>query len=235
MARWRGGVSQLSGLCFGEELFEASYLEGGSVARVSGQHKKPTSRIKDTRRFWRGGVGVHARHVARGPLALQSRRGRGFSGPSSSVHSTQQTEQFESSLPRALHALGGQWWVPHGEKANFQRDTGVFGRGQSLKSERLASCPSPCGNLHQGTATYHCVRPLDKLITGTRQSKGRLYRALRTRAGASQSPFSAFTTKPLSLAEVAFCQMSVPGYFYRFLSPRLLLGYLSPSTLHCCQ
>lgn len=54
MARWRGGVSQLSGLCFGEELFEASYLEGGSVARVSGQHKKPTSRIEDTRRFWRG-------------------------------------------------------------------------------------------------------------------------------------------------------------------------------------
>lgn len=128
MARWRGGMSQLSGLCFGEELFEASYLEGGSVARVSGQHKKPTSRIKDTRRFWRGGVGVHARHVARGPLALQSRRGRGFSGPSSSVHLTQQTEQFESSLPRALHALGGQWWVPYGEKANFQRNTGVFGR-----------------------------------------------------------------------------------------------------------
>lgn len=147
MARWRGGVSQLSGLCFGEELFEASYLEGGSVARVSGQHKKPTSQIKDTRCFWRGGVGVHARYVARGPLALQSRRGRGFSGPSSSVHLTQQTKQFESSLPRALHALGGQWWVLHGEKANVQRDTGVFGRGQSLESERLASCPSPCGNL----------------------------------------------------------------------------------------
>lgn len=66
MARWRGGVSQLSGLCFGEELFEASYLEGGSVAREANKPDQGHTallagwswRSRQTRCTWPPGAAV---------------------------------------------------------------------------------------------------------------------------------------------------------------------------------
>lgn len=101
-----------------------------------------------------------------------------------------------------------------GKKTSFRVGTSILGRGRSLESGRLASCPSPTGSPQQDTASHLCI------YTG-QINNGHKEKARRGSTGLLELGLEhlkalslPLQTEPLSLAEVAFlCQMSTSGYF----------------------
>ena len=101
-----------------------------------------------------------------------------------------------------------------GRRTSFRMGTSVLGRGRSLGSGRLASCPSPTASLQQGAASHLCIY-IAQINNGHKEkarrgSTGLLELGLEHLKALSLP----LQTEPLSLAEVAFiCQMSTTGYF----------------------